>query len=100
MKHEATLLHELPLLAAERSPEATALKDDTAGVRYDELAGEIRRLASALAALGVGRGERVAVYLDKRRETVSASFGAPAHGAVFVPVNPLLTVRDALRVRR
>jgi acyl-CoA ligase (AMP-forming) (exosortase A-associated) len=40
--------------------------------------------------LGVQRGERVAVYLDKRFETVITSFGAPAAGAVFVPINPLL----------
>src|SRR6185436_2671791 len=41
-------------------------------------------------ALGVRRCERIAIYLDKRRETVVASFGAPAQGAVFVPINPLL----------
>jgi acyl-CoA synthetase (AMP-forming)/AMP-acid ligase II len=100
MRHEATLLHELPLLAAERSPQATALQDDESSVRYDELAGEIERFASALAALRVGRGERVAIYLDKRRETVSASFGAPAHGAVFVPVNPLLKAEQVAYILR
>ncbi len=41
-------------------------------------------------ALGLGRGERVGIYLDKRFETVVASFGATAAGAVFVPINPLL----------
>lgn len=90
MRREACLLHDLPLLAAERSPDAPALVDDTSALSYAELAREIRRFAHALAALGVERGERVAIYLDKRRETVIASFGAPAHGAVFVPVNPLL----------
>jgi acyl-CoA synthetase (AMP-forming)/AMP-acid ligase II len=35
-------------------------------------------------------GERVAIYLEKRFETVIASFGAPAAGGVFVPLNPLL----------
>ena len=39
---------------------------------------------------GLGRGDRVAVYLDKRVETVAAIFGASAAGGVFVPVNPLL----------
>jgi acyl-CoA ligase (AMP-forming) (exosortase A-associated) len=90
MRPEANLLHELPLLAAQRAPDAIALHDDGAAIRYAELAEEIRRFASALAALSVGRGERVAIYLDKRRETVVASFGTPAHGAVFVPINPLL----------
>jgi acyl-CoA ligase (AMP-forming) (exosortase A-associated) len=100
MRHEATLLHELPLLAAERSPQSAALQDDSTSVRYDELAGEIERFASALTALRVGRGERVAIYLDKRRETVSASFGAPAHGAVFVPINPLLKAEQVAYILR
>jgi acyl-CoA ligase (AMP-forming) (exosortase A-associated) len=40
--------------------------------------------------LGLGRCERVAIYLEKRFEAVIASFGAPLAGAVIVPVNPLL----------
>ena len=90
MRREATLLHELALVAADRSPAAPALRHDTDVIEYARLAHDIRRFASALAALGISRGERVAIYLDKRPETVVASFGAPAHGAVFVPINPLL----------
>jgi acyl-CoA ligase (AMP-forming) (exosortase A-associated) len=90
MAHESTLLHELPLFTAERTPQALALHDHGAAIRYAELAQQIRGFAGALAALGVERGERVAIQLDKRVETVVASFGAPAHGAVFVPINPLL----------
>ena len=90
MKHEANLLHELVLLSAERAPLSIALHDDVATLDYAALAGEIRRFAAALSALNLGRHERVAIYLDKRLETVVAAFGAPAHGAVFVPINPLL----------
>jgi len=67
---------------------------------YAELAHDIGRFASALSALRVGRGERVAIYLDKRRETVIASFGAPAHGAVFVPINPLLKPEQVAYILR
>jgi acyl-CoA ligase (AMP-forming) (exosortase A-associated) len=90
MRQEATLLHELPLTAALRAPESPALIDGATTISYAQLANEIGRFANALAALQVGRGERVAIYLDKRIETVVASFGAPARGAVFVPINPLL----------
>jgi acyl-CoA ligase (AMP-forming) (exosortase A-associated) len=90
MRHDATLLHELPLLAAERTPDATALRDATSATSYAQLASQIRAFASGLCALGVQRADRVAIYLDKRLETVVASFGAPACGAVFVPINPLL----------
>jgi acyl-CoA ligase (AMP-forming) (exosortase A-associated) len=40
--------------------------------------------------LGLARHDRVAVYLEKRPETVVAMFCAAAAGGVFVPVNPLL----------
>jgi acyl-CoA ligase (AMP-forming) (exosortase A-associated) len=90
MRHDATLLHELPLLAAERTPDAPALHDAASTTSYAQLASQIRAFASGLQTLGVQRGERVAIYLDKRLETVVASFGAPASGAVFVPINPLL----------
>jgi acyl-CoA ligase (AMP-forming) (exosortase A-associated) len=100
MKHEATLLHELPALAAHRSPAAFALHEDASSVRYDELVEEIQHFASTLARLRIGRGERVAIYLDKRREAVVASFGAPAHGAVFVPINPLLKAEQVAYVLR
>jgi acyl-CoA ligase (AMP-forming) (exosortase A-associated) len=87
---EANLLHELPLAAATRDPTATALTVDRVHVDYAALAGEIERFAGALCALGVARGDRIAIWLEKRRETVVASFGAAAAGCAFVPVNPLL----------
>ena len=57
---------------------------------YAELATQVRQFASGLMAFGLQRGDRVAIYLEKRFETVVASFGAPAAGCVFVPINPLL----------
>jgi len=90
MKPEGTLLHELVLVSAERDPSATALRDGEGSLSYGELGRDVRRFAGALSALELGRGERVAIYLEKRREAVVASFGAPAHGTVFVPINPLL----------
>lgn len=48
------------------------------------------RTGAALVGLGVARGDRVAIFLDKRPETIAAIFGASVAGAVFVPVNPAL----------
>ena len=87
---ESTLLPELIAVAAERTPGAPALTDGTASLSYEALASAVAHFASGLMGLGVQRGERVAIYLEKRFETVVASFGAPAAGAVFVPLNPLL----------
>jgi acyl-CoA ligase (AMP-forming) (exosortase A-associated) len=100
MRIDATLLHELPLFSAQRQPQAVALKDDVASLTYAALARDIERFAGALAALHVGRGERVAILLEKRFETVIASFGAPAHGAAFVPINPLLKADQVAHIVR
>ena len=84
------LVHELPLHAAERAGEADALLYRDLRLSYGELAQGIRRCAAAMLDLGLSRSARVAVYMDKRPETVVAMFGAAAAGGVFVPVNPLL----------
>ena len=43
-----------------------------------------------MIGLGLARSKCVAIYLEKRFETVIANFGAPRADGVFVPVNPLL----------
>ena len=87
---ESILLPELIACAAARTPGARALTSGQQSLTYGELDDRVRQFGAGLMASGIGRGERVAIYLDKRFETVVASFGAPAAGAVFVPVNPLL----------
>ena len=88
--NESTLLPELITLTAQRSPKAIALISGASQLSYDELNLGVSHFAAGLIALGLARSERVAIYLEKRFETVIASFGTPAAGAVFVPVNPLL----------
>ncbi|HZF80790.1 MAG TPA: acyl-CoA ligase (AMP-forming), exosortase A system-associated [Rubrivivax sp.] len=87
---EAQLLHELVSVAAVRTPHARALTHGAATLNYETLASQVAAAAGGLRALGLQRGERVGIYLDKRIETVVASFAAPAAGGVFVPMNPLL----------
>ena len=58
--------------------------------RYAELHQNVQRFAAGLVSRGLARGDRVGIYLEKRFETVVASFGAAAAGCVFVPINPIL----------
>ena len=46
--------------------------------------------AQGLLAQGLGKSERVAVYLEKRFEMVIGCFGTSQAGGTFVPLNPLL----------
>jgi len=87
---ESVLLSQLIAVSAHRTPNAVALTSGAASLTYAEMEQAVTQLACGLLALGLARGERVAIYLEKRFETVIASFGAPAAGGVFVPVNPLL----------
>lgn len=97
---EAALLHELIAVAAARAPERPALVAGEATLGYAELQAQVQRIAGALVGLGVARGERVAVYLDKRFETVVACFAAAAAGGAFVPVNPLLKAEQVAFILR
>ncbi|NUR31000.1 MAG: acyl-CoA ligase (AMP-forming), exosortase A system-associated [Catenulispora sp.] len=67
---------------------AVTFKDRT--LTYRQLAEQVAAAANGLRALGLERGDRVLVYLEKRLETVVALFAASAAGLVMVPVNPLL----------
>lgn len=57
---------------------------------YAELWSESRSAAVLLQTLGLARGDRVAIYLEKRVETVAAIFATSAAGGVFVPINHVL----------
>ena len=87
---EATLLHELIEASAARLASRIAVTLADESLDYVSLHRKVAAFAAGLVALGLGRSERVGVYLDKRIETVVAMFGAAAAGAVFVPLNPLL----------
>jgi acyl-CoA ligase (AMP-forming) (exosortase A-associated) len=84
------LLDRLPLSTAGRSPEVVALRERGRTATYEELARLIESAAAGLIASGLARQDRVAIYLNKRIDTVVACFAASRAGGVFVPVNPLL----------
>ena len=54
----------------------------------DRLRGEVSRLARALAAAGIGEGDRVAAWLPNMPEAVAVMAAAAARGAVFSSCSP------------
>jgi long-chain acyl-CoA synthetase len=61
---------------------------------WAEAAGEVGRLARGLIALGVGRGDRVALVAENRPEWVIADFAIMSAGAITVPAYVTNTVDD------
>lgn len=83
-------LTRVDLLLSRGDPARPALTFRDRTLSYGELSQEVARAAAGLRELGVGRGDRVAVFAEKRIETVVALFAAFTASAVAVPVNPLL----------
>jgi acetyl-CoA synthetase len=55
---------------------------DTRTITYAELTAEVKRAANAIAALGIGKGDRVAIYLPVIPEAVVAMLAIARLGAV------------------
>lgn len=85
-----TNFHHLVTDAANSTPDAPALTYRDRTVTYAETSRLVASVAAQLQALGVRRGERIAIYLEKRIETVVAIFASSAAGGVFVPINHVL----------
>jgi fatty-acyl-CoA synthase len=73
--------------AARRYPDRIAFQFEGTARSYAETDERVTRLARALAAFGVGRGDRVAVFMRNRLEVVESYLAACRLGAIAVPVN-------------
>jgi fatty-acyl-CoA synthase len=83
-----TIGHRLKALAAEHGSNPALIFDDQA-LSFAELAADARRVASALAALGVGKGSRVGILMPNNPDFLRCAFGAWRLGAIVVPINTL-----------
>lgn len=79
-------------LSAARFPEKTALVCGGQRLTYRDMNERCNRLAHALVALGLQRGDRVVIHLDNSIEAVLSLFAVLKAGAVFVMVNPTTKV--------
>jgi long-chain acyl-CoA synthetase len=81
-------VHDAGVLAHARvRPDQVALRQEDQTRSYAELDDRARRVSHALAALGVRRGDRVAVMIPNSFEFFEAIHGCGRLGAVVVPVN-------------
>ncbi|WP_104992539.1 long-chain-fatty-acid--CoA ligase [Deinococcus sp. NW-56] len=87
------LMHNLRV-SAERYPDKTAMWFYGRELSYRELRESAERLAGHLAAQGVGKGDRVAVWLQNSPAWAIAAHAAWHLGAVVVPLAPMLQARE------
>jgi len=87
---DKTLLDLLREAARER-PGFPALWFKGTTISYGQLERLVTAASAAFAALGVGRGDRVALLLPNSPQAIVALLGAWGVGAIAVPLNPLYT---------
>jgi fatty-acyl-CoA synthase len=79
---------------ARMAPERALATDGERTWTYRQVDADASALAAALAELGLGRGDRIAVNLPNGVEWIVAALAAAKLGAVVVPVSPTLNVHD------
>ena len=84
--------------SAARDPEKTAIVYRDLRQTYAELDVTVNRTAAALAARGIGPGDRVVLFSHNNHAFVVAYFALARLGAVSVPVNFMLTAGDVAYV--
>lgn len=87
MSWEPRTLSTVLALQAERRGPSQAVVTPTASVTWRDLHEHARRVAKALLARGVGRGEFVGLLCGNDEHWVASFYGAALIGAVTVPVN-------------
>jgi HIP---CoA ligase len=86
---------EMALSAADRFGDAEAVVDGPLRFTFVQVVERIRCAAGAFADLGVGKGERVAIWAPNSAEWIIAAFGLLTAGGVLVPVNTRFKTEEA-----
>src|SRR5437016_3270562 len=86
--------------AARVAPSALAATLDEDVLTFGELDERANRVANGLAALGIGRGDRVLWWSETELEAVPIFAALAKLGAVFAPLNARASVDELVPVAR
>lgn len=82
-------LHELLEMAAKKHPDQPAIHFLGKTITYQELNTQVDQLATALAILGVKKGDRVAIYLPNTPQFIITYYAVSKLGAINTAISPL-----------
>lgn len=91
----------IPRMAVEAARQfgtAWAVIDGDVRLTFEDVAAEMRRVAKALVATGVSRGDRVALWAPNSAAWITGALGVLASGAWLVPVNTRFRPSEAAHV--
>src|SRR5437870_11763134 len=78
---------EFLMIASSVVPDRTAMVCEQRSRTYAEVQDRVNRLANALQAMGVGKGDKISVMALNSTEYVEIYYAGAKLGAVFVPLN-------------
>ena len=79
---------------APRLVEPFIVHPDGRTITYAEFHAETGRIANLFASLGIGRGDRIAMQVDKSAEALLVYLATLRIGAIHLPLNPAYTPRE------
>src|SRR4030067_2355999 len=94
IQYPAVALHEILEKTAREYPEKAAIAYGDKEIAYTELDMLSGKFASALASLGVKKGDRVALFLPNIPQFIIAYYGILKAGAVVTAISPLHRERE------
>lgn len=86
------LLPQAVTRSAESAPDREAVRNAGRSLTYAELAAKSNSLARTLREMGVRRGDRVGIYMNKGLESAVSVYGIMKAGAAYVPLDPFAPV--------
>jgi amino acid adenylation domain-containing protein len=89
----AYLLQKLLTETAVKHPQKTAAVFSGETITYNELDQKTDFLANQLISLGVKKGDRVGIFLEKSIASIISVFGVLKAGAVYVPIDPMAPLK-------
>lgn len=89
---------DLVLHAGMLNPDKTAVFQGDDTMTFAEILEQGSRFGSRLQEIGIGKGDRVCFFLEKRFEKIISIFGIAIAGGVFVPIRRLSRASQAAHI--
>ncbi|WP_400073578.1 amino acid adenylation domain-containing protein [Zobellia russellii] len=80
------------------SPQSEAFRYLEETMSYGDLHKKTDQLASYLISLGIKKGDRIGIYMNRCLETCIAVYGILKAGAVYVPLDPFTPINRTLAI--
>lgn len=96
IRYPRLAVHDLLQLPANAFPDKAALDFFGTTISYWEMRNQVLRLANALAALGVTKGDRVGLHLPNCPQYPITYYAALSLGAIVVNLNPMYTTEELI----